>query len=403
MRMLRLLWTALFSAIGLFGYAQTTSDHAAASQTPQTSLGDYVVLGWNDLGMHCMNKNYSVFCILPPFNDLWAQVIHRGNPPQITTEGLTLEYSFVDNSYSVGKINFWSYAHALFGTTLPDNVGLTGKAMTGTLDLNGSAFEARGTPLTPYNDSTPTTLQAYQFAQVNLVLTATSATLDTTQFVAPTSTEMHCDLCHGRSGNFEQNILSLHDSEHGTNLSGTEPVLCGSCHSDNALGTPGVAGVPSLSRAIHGFHAEEVPTITCYNCHPGAQTQCLRGAMFLAGKTCTDCHGSISQVASSIGAGRVPWVNEPRCGSCHDANHAENPGTLYRNSTGHGGLYCTVCHNSPHAELPTSQPRDAVQALRVQGSATFIRDCMVCHTTFPTAPGPHGYFPPSKVSGWKKF
>ena len=34
----------------------------------------YKVLGWNDLGMHCMDSDYSVFSILPPFNNLHAQV-----------------------------------------------------------------------------------------------------------------------------------------------------------------------------------------------------------------------------------------------------------------------------------------------------------------------------------------
>ena len=30
--------------------------------------GDMVVLGYNDLGMHCMNQDFSEFMILPPFN-----------------------------------------------------------------------------------------------------------------------------------------------------------------------------------------------------------------------------------------------------------------------------------------------------------------------------------------------
>ena len=30
----------------------------------------YVVLGYNDLGMHCMNQDFSQLCILPPFNTL---------------------------------------------------------------------------------------------------------------------------------------------------------------------------------------------------------------------------------------------------------------------------------------------------------------------------------------------
>ena len=43
--------------------------------------GDYVVLAWNDLGMHCLNPTYDQLIILPPYNTLWAQVVERGDPP----------------------------------------------------------------------------------------------------------------------------------------------------------------------------------------------------------------------------------------------------------------------------------------------------------------------------------
>jgi hypothetical protein len=34
---------------------------------------EYVVLSWNDLGMHCANKDFSNIVILPPYNNLKAQ------------------------------------------------------------------------------------------------------------------------------------------------------------------------------------------------------------------------------------------------------------------------------------------------------------------------------------------
>ena len=37
----------------------------------------YEVLAANDLGMHCMDREFSVFSILPPFNVFHAQVIKR--------------------------------------------------------------------------------------------------------------------------------------------------------------------------------------------------------------------------------------------------------------------------------------------------------------------------------------
>ena len=93
------------------------------------------------------------------------------------------------------------------------------------------------------------------------------------------------------TGRVETNILTLHDKEnaeeyppgHTGNLMDRRPINCAECHADNALGAPGVAGIPNLSRAMHDKHAEEgdIPQTTagCYLCHPGPQTQCLRDVM----------------------------------------------------------------------------------------------------------------------------
>lgn len=393
----------LFGAILLALPALSFPSESPAIQGPG-GLGDYVALGWNELGMHCMNKNYETLCILPPFNNVSVHLIKRGAKPQITTQGVTLSYRFPANTYSAGKVNFWDYEDKLFGVNLPNNIGLTGNGLTGTLKPDGQMMSATGIPVVPFEDQWPTIEHAYQLIEVTAKSNATSATLDRTTFCVPTSTEIHCDSCHsGGSYTVEQNILRKHDSEEGTNLMASRPVLCGSCHSSNALGTPGKPGVASLSYAVHRLHGEEVRNISCYACHPGQHTQCLRGAMYLAGKTCTDCHGSIQNVASSISAGRRPWFDEPRCSKCHDANHSENANALYRNSVGHGGLHCTACHNSPHSELPSIQANDAVQAMRVQGIATYIKDCKVCHITTPTGPGPHGFRPPTAASEWTIF
>ncbi len=40
----------------------------AIADTPSSGKGRYVLMGWNDLGMHCVDGNdYSVFSILPPY------------------------------------------------------------------------------------------------------------------------------------------------------------------------------------------------------------------------------------------------------------------------------------------------------------------------------------------------
>lgn len=380
------------------------------------SLAGHVAIGWNDLGMHCMNNDFEGIAILPPFNNLWVQVVARGNPPELLSSGVNLEYRFPANTESATKTNFWQYEDQLFGVDLAPNVGLTGHGMSGTLAWNGTAWEVTGVPIVPFDDATPTVEQPYQLAEVTLKDGTTAAVLDQTQFVVPVSVEMNCGLCHDgnksmpadvervRQEEFDraakipssvvwQDILDEHPRVDGQDLLDMTPVLCAGCHASNALGTTGRPDAPNLSEAIHKKHGEDHPNLDCYSCHPGGQTQCLRGAMHLAGIVCSDCHGNLREVGESISDGREPWVDEPRCATCHP-DHPENSGKLYRNSIGHGGMYCAACHGSPHAEVPTAQPRDGYQSMRIQGRVAPLADCAVCHTTTPAGPGPHGILAP---------
>ena len=183
------------------------------------------------------------------------------------------------------------------------------------------------------------------------------------------------------------------------------------------------------------------------------------------GLVCQDCHGQMAQVGDDFSRNvspdnpgafelasdfydnpdtpRVPWANEPGCGSCHTGyatdnlagdqdvlvsptdtlgntdnirllsayrqndpkatpivptNKAfaenvvtvdDNPGDagavgnpkLYRVSTGHGGLMCEGCHGSTHAEWPTANPNanDNVPSNQIQGHTGYIAECQVCH------------------------
>jgi hypothetical protein len=381
----------------------TDLGEVSLSPSPLTGVaasGDkYVVLAWNDLGMHCYNRDFQNLAVLPPYNTLWAQVIRMGNPPQVVTSGITVTYGFTDNTYSVGKSNFWTYDQQLFGVNLPNNVGLKGKGLSGTLDLRGDHFVAEGIPLTEFPDSAPATPYPYQLSTIIVRDTGTNAELARATVVAPVSTEMHCDYCHSdhgianpniATGSVEQNILTVHEDE---NLMSRRPVLCASCHASNALGMPGRAGLPSLSRAMHSTHADVVhPGLTgCYSCHPGPRTQCLRDVMAQKGMDCTNCHGSVATVAQNPN----PWLNEPRCDNvaCHGNSYAlDQP--LYRNSKGHGGIYCEGCHDSTHAIAPSRQPNDNIKFIALQGDPGTLRQCTVCHTSWPTAAGPHGMVAP---------
>ena len=315
----------------------------------------------------------------------------------------------------------------------------------------------------------------------------------------------------------DKNLLKLHDMKHSTNLitattedfptAGTrtfQPVVCQTCHYSPALDLANVgpndvngrqqSNMKTMSAVMHGAHATVTgtngqllfpemppppnrdPTTaaqilgqTCYQCHPGKRTQCLRGAMGQAGVMCQDCHGNMAQVGNDFshnqpGGGfvlgpdfytnattpRVPWANEPGCGSCHtgdavtnisstgvykapdsirllqawrigdakatpivptnkrfaeatvasteNAAAAGNP-KLFRVSTGHGGLFCEACHGSTHAEWspsPTNpNSNDNQTPVQLQGHTGVVTECGTCHSssTGNNLNGPHGMHP----------
>jgi hypothetical protein len=363
----------------------------------QSYSQNYVLVGWNDLGMHCSNKNFSKVVVLPPFNNVSSQLILRSpsQSPQIVTSGFTIEYSIPNNTYSVGKTDFWTYAQQLFGLPNPlaPNIGLTGKGLTGVLDSSGNYFSAHGIPITPFADTDNVHENPFQLIHLVAKRNSDGTVLATTDAVIPVSNEVGCvqSGCHSS----ETSILNSHESVSGFNRNG--PVLCASCHASNALGTTGIPEAQSFSFRMHDTHKDVAGSknaiTTCYKCHPGPNTQCLRDIM---GKNpinplvCQNCHGTMDTVASSISRGRRPWFDEPQCGKCHGSVYAEEPGKLFRQSKGHGGLFCSACHGSPHAILPTIQANDNIQNIRLQGYAGTLRKCSVCHDQPPNGPGPHG-------------
>ena len=119
----------------------------------------YVLVGWNDLGMHGTAKDFSKIALLPPSKNIYAQLIKKvpGEKPQVVTKGIIIYYSFPGNTYSVGKTNFWTYAGKLFNLDQPlaDNISLTGKGLTGKLDPQENYFFARGVPLPALINKSP--------------------------------------------------------------------------------------------------------------------------------------------------------------------------------------------------------------------------------------------------------
>jgi hypothetical protein len=463
----------------------------------------YEVLAANDLGMHCMDREFSVFSILPPFNVFHAQVIKRvqnsSKPVLLDAQTIDVRYSAIAdpqgsrNSTSSFKTDFWAHAGQLFGVNLPVGQGLLGKYMpadgpqTGpqpmTYDAAKRWFTAEGVPITPVDDNGFT--NPYPLLRVTAYAKNTNRELAHLDIVVPVAQETDCQNCHATGGTAaddpaivwsthpdlevqtKENVLILHDARSSTQLLAAQPVLCASCHYSPALDLAGSGpqggqlGHSFFSKAMHNFHGKLLDdqggpvfppqgnaATTCYQCHPGAITQCARGAMQTGGMECLNCHGGMLAVGSEYpllpggsidgthdGQPRRPWVDLPRCQSCHtgDAlNHlsgpayvmaadgirlkqayrvgdlsaspilaankrfAESPATLNRFSVGHGGITCENCHGSTHAEWPNADAlsNDNLASLELQGHSGPVIECGTCHgaTTLPanTLQGPHG-------------
>lgn len=479
----------------------TKSGSVAVTVVPATaSSGSYQVFAFNDLGMHCYDSDFSVAAVLPLYNVLHGQVILKGLNPQIMTSGsANLTYQAVAdptgsiNTTSAGKTNFWTYVQQLFGISLPVDTGIKGQKMPGAAntpqpfaspyDTAMNWFSAEGIPITCIDDANKFNAEALMRVTARNPSGTVLSTLDT---VVPASNEMNCNSCHNTGGvaagssqmskygitawstntdpakQVKQNVLILHDAMNKTTLMSNQPVLCASCHYSAALDlghtgpTGAQVGHKYLSRAMHQHHGltidGQVPsagnpaivsatgTSACYLCHPGQNTQCLRGVMATAGLTCENCHGDMLAVGGyynlkTTGAPRNPWLDEPKCQSCHtgDAvNHlgtgiigtqaydpsdpaatpiiatntrfAENNATtLYRNSTGMGGVACESCHGSPHAIWPVKAgANDNIAAIQIQGHTGEISECTACHGTglSRTLNGPHGMHNVNDPNWW---
>ena len=342
-------------------------DSTTSSPTTNTTTEDYRVLAFNDLGMHCIDREYSVYSILPPYNVLNAQVIKRGSEPQLlNANNVDVYYDAVldsngsYNSSSVTKTDFWQHANALFGVELQNGEGLKGFYMPSdnpnapgaqAIPYNNTHnwFSAEGIPITPLDDSN--WVNPYPLMRVSAWDKATGQQLASLDAVVPVAQETDCQNCHAtgevatlkvaldwaQDSNLElqskKNVLKLHDYKHNTQLEQSTPVLCASCHYSAALDLTGAGpqnkqvGKPTMSAAMHQHHGELKDASgnllfpsdasveqTCYQCHPGKTTQCQRGAMRNGGMQCNNCHGDIRAVGNSA---REPWKDLPACQSCH--------------------------------------------------------------------------------------
>ena len=310
--------------------------------TTPAAAARYTLIGWNNLGMHCMDGDYSVLSLLPPYNTIHAQLVSPTGQliDDPAAAGITVTYRAVAdptgsiNTTSLNKTNFWMHVDELFGATLSVDAGLAGFPMPGAAntpramawDATQHWFVAEGVPITPYDDQGRKNYYPLMRLEAR---NAAGTLLASTDIVLPVSDEMDCSACHSATSGpaakpsrgwsddpaperaLRLNILRLHDERatgdprfapalaaagydpaglEATALGGTA-ILCASCHLSEALPGSGQAGIAPLTSAIHGAHATVTDPVNgmtldqsenraaCYRCHPGSETRCLRGAM----------------------------------------------------------------------------------------------------------------------------
>ncbi len=401
----------------------------------------YVLLSWVDMGMQAMTDASRSWMMLPPGANLHAQLIRRGEVPEVVTKNVRIQYA-IDPAFAdpAAAIELWNNAPLLYGTKLQANTGLSGNPLSGTMQAGESAFSADLLPVAPY----PADGGYMPYPEMTITAVDTAGNvLATTKTVIPTATEMGCNTCHGgrwrvdgRAGlstTTASNILALHDRLSGTDLkreaAAGRPVLCQRCHSDSRFGQKGNGKQLNMSASIHGFHANFLDpqgADACTACHPAninGASRSFRGIHHTLELKCTHCHGSLADHALSLlkaeqNAGkerasvlmehlkpemvadvteilpRQPWVNQPDCLNCHVDFQApeddvtfnkwtKNEAELFRNRTDESGqLRCSGCHNSTHALYPAVNPYgkdlDNRQPLQYQNTPYPIGSNMSC-------------------------
>lgn len=331
---------------------------------------NFQILGWNNLGMHCMDSDYSVFSILPPYNTIECQLIVNGKLITNGT-GYSVTYQAVAdpdgsfNSTAMDKGNYYTFATALYGAALAPEGGLAGWSMPGISNIPQSMlfeqtnhpaagvvtpvnwFRAEGIPISPYDDAG----WKNPYPMMRIIARDVGGTpLATNDVVLPVSDEMDCRACHA-SGvgdaakpavgwvwsdnperDFRLNILRLHDQKQfadhaglyeaalaarGFNPQGlyrggvadSKPVLCAVCHASEALGTASYSNIPPLTASVHARHATVVD--------PDLQITLDSSAHRAA---CYRCHpGSATKCLRGAMGGAIAADGsmEMQCQSCH--------------------------------------------------------------------------------------
>ena len=257
----------------------------------------------------------------PPDSAIYAQLILRGETPEIVTEGVTIAYAVEkDHAVPSSQVDFWTYTKALTSLTILADTGLSGNTLSGRLqfDDNLMAFHAEHLPVVPFrNDGS---FNPYPRFRLEARDKDTGELLAQTSLVTPVSTEMGCKKCHGNAQQVDgrhgmddhtaQNILAAHDRIAPRSAWTGQPD-CLNCHVD--------------------FEPPETDQVE-YNTRTQTADQLYSRRTGDAGLMCMACHGA----AHAIYPARNPYGED-----LDNLQPLQYQGTPY--PIGSNGE-CRVCH-----------------------------------------------------------
>ncbi len=357
----------------------TVVNSGGGGGAPPPAAGTYSLMAWNDLGMHCVDgKDFSVFSILPPYNNLHAQLVNKSTNKRVTT-GVTLTYEALAdttvpttdplynsiNTSSATKTNFWTYVQSLFGARPADNYGLNlsdplvSNRTPGTTPMqmqlapSGDMFIAEGLPITPFDDTGRKNF--YPMVKVTVKDSAGNV-LATARTVLPVSDEMTCKACHSSTTatnnpaqiaakpaspgwvfnadpekDWKLNILRLHDQKQKT-MNATLYA--------NALAARGFPAAGLEASANGG------KPVLCASCH---SSNALNASGYVGVRAFTAAlhtkHATVNDPVTQQPLGSS--TNIDSCYMCHPGSQTEcNRGamSLPKDANGNQTVACQNCH-----------------------------------------------------------
>lgn len=404
----------------------------ATPSQPFSATDEYVLTGYGLQGFHQQTADSSIWTLSYPAPILNAQLIKRGESPEIVTENIRISWELQPQAILAAPAG---------EAKQEENAA----SRRGDMEIaeDGRSFQAE-IPVTARQ--TDGILNPYPIVSITATETGSGKLLARSATVLAVSPGFGCTFCHSDDG---YAILEVHDRHQGTDLQsrakqGT-PIACRSCHSGLGMDTetPEAGSGLSVSAAIHGWHVQYMPdqgAESCLTCHSGLGSSpdekgerprplFARDLHIERGLDCTRCHGGLEDHALALllaekKAGqtladapidrirpkavsaleditpRIPWLQQPDCTGCHDfeAKPDYETASSFNNWTkDRAGLFssrsdemdsvrCLSCHGAPHAIYPADNPvgrdRDNIVPIQYQQHARPLGDagnCALCH------------------------